>query len=158
MRCTDHDRTYTAHRLQATLTPAQTAILVHLLRTLLSRLDDSLAFTWELLCEAVSNSGLDRCLRHRGVGNLKALKSYVPSYSYMNVKHPPRMADITRENYLLVAVDRATRWVFVAIKNKKNTASTHSFMNPRYKACSINNYQVPDLRRQGIHGKTVCRT
>jgi hypothetical protein len=42
-------------------------------KTLLLPLDDLLAVTREFLCAEVSRSGLDRCLRRYGVGNLRAL-------------------------------------------------------------------------------------
>ena len=42
-------------------------------------LDDLLAVTREFLCPAVSRSGLDRCLRRHGVGNLRALKPAQPA-------------------------------------------------------------------------------
>ena len=91
------DRSHTAHRLQTTLTSAQETIVVHLRRTLLLPLDDLLAVTREFLCPDVSRSGLDRCLRRHGVGNLhalkpatpqephKAFKSYEPGYLHMDV-------------------------------------------------------------------------
>jgi hypothetical protein len=68
------DRSHTAHRLQTTLTPGQEAIVVYLRKTLLLSLDDLLAVTREFLCPAVSRSGLDRCLRRHGVGNLRTLR------------------------------------------------------------------------------------
>ena len=97
------DRSHTAHRLQTVLTPAQESIVVELRRTLLLPLDDLLAVTREFLCAEVSRSGLDRCLRRHGVGNLNALKpaqprpahksfkSYVPGYLHMDVKYLPQM-------------------------------------------------------------------
>ena len=127
------DRSHTAHRLQTTLTSAQETIVVHLRRTLLLPLDDLLAVTREFLCPDVSRSGLDRCLRRHGVGNLhalkpatpqephKAFKSYEPGYLHMDVKYLPQMQDETKRRYLFVAIDRATRWVFVAIKKDKNS-------------------------------------
>ena len=72
------DRSHTAHRLQTILTPAQETVVVHLRRTLLLPLDDLLAVTREFLCPDVSRSGLDRCLRRHGVGNLNALKPATP--------------------------------------------------------------------------------
>lgn len=92
------DRSHTAHRLQTTLSPAQEAVVVQLRRSLLLPLDDLLAVTREFICENVSRSGLDRCLRRHGVGNLhalkpvqpkpahKAFKSYEPGYLHMDVK------------------------------------------------------------------------
>ena len=69
-----YDRPHTAHRLQTTLTPGQEALVVYLRRALLLPLDDLLAVTREFLCPEVSRSGLDRCLRRHGVGNLRALR------------------------------------------------------------------------------------
>ena len=143
------DRPHTAHRLQTTLTPAHEAIAVELRKTLLLPLDDLLAITREFLCKDVSRSGLDRCLRRHGVGNLaalqpatpkpphKAFKAYEPGYLHMDVKYLPQMADETRRRYLFVAIDRATRWVFVAVKNNKTAASARSFLKALHKACPI---------------------
>lgn len=144
-----HDRSHTAHRLQTTLTPAQEAVVVQLRQTLLLPLDDLLAVTREFLCERVSRSGLDRCLRRHGVGNLNALKPaapkashkafklYEPGYFHMDVKYLPQMADERRRRYLFVAIDRATRWVFVAIKHDKSVASARSFLQALHQASPI---------------------
>ena len=144
-----HDRSHTAHRLQTVLNPAQEQIVVYLRRHLLLPLDDLLAVTREFLCPQVSRSGLDRCLRRHGVGNLKQLlpppekashkpfKSYVPGYVHVDVKYLPQMADETKRRYLFVAIDRATRWVFVAFKPQKTAAAARSFLASLYKACPI---------------------
>ena len=143
------DRSHTAHRLQTQLTPAQESVVVHLRRTLLLPLDDLLAVTREFICESVSRSGLDRCLRRHGVGNLhalkpkepaqphKAFKSYEPGFLHMDVKYLPQMQDETQRRYLFVAIDRATRWVFVAIKPNKTAASARAFLKALHKACPI---------------------
>ena len=148
-RDTFTDRSHTAHSLQTTLTPAQEAVVVELRRMLLLPLDDLLAITREFLCADVSRSGLDRCLQRHGVGNLKALKpavakqpdkafkSYVPGYLHMDIKYLPQMADETARRYLFVAIDRATRWVFIAIKGNKRASSARSFLNALHKACPI---------------------
>lgn len=144
-----HDRSHTAHRLQTNLTPAQEAIVVYLRRHLLLPLDDLLAVTREFLCPTVSRSGLDRCLRRHGVGNLrsllpvaekpahKAFKAYLPGYLHMDVKYLPQMADENTRRYLFVAIDRATRWVFIAIKPNKTAASAKAFLRALHKACPI---------------------
>lgn len=143
------DRSHTAHRLQTQLTNAQEAVVVHLRRTLLLPLDDLLAVTKEFICPSVSRSGLDRCLRRHGVGNLnalkpatpqephKAFKSYEPGYLHVDVKYLPQMQDETNRRYLFVAIDRATRWVFVAIKGNKTAASAKAFLGALHKACPI---------------------
>ena len=80
------DRSHTAHRLQTTLTPAQEVVVVELRRMLLLPLDDLLAITREFLNPDVSRSGLDRCLRRHGVGNLNALKQTGPKIAHKSFK------------------------------------------------------------------------
>jgi hypothetical protein len=121
---------HAAHHLQTTLNSAQELIVVQLRKTLLLPLDDLLAVTREFLCAQVSRSGLDRCLRRHGVGNLRALlpeqsqerakgfKPYEPGYVHVDIKYLPQMPDETGCRYLFVAIDRATRWVFVQIKTR----------------------------------------
>lgn len=143
------DRSHTAHRLQTVLTPAQETVVVHLRRTLLLPLDDLLAVTREFICPNVSRSGLDRCLRRHGAGNLnalkprepavahKAFKSYEPGYVHIDVKYLPQMQDESQRRYLFVAIDRATRWVFVQFKANKTAASARAFLKALHKACPI---------------------
>jgi hypothetical protein len=95
------DRSHTPHRLQTTLSPFQESVAVALLKTLLVSLDDLLAVVQELLNPHVSRSGLDRCLRRHGVGNLRDLKvkeakpkrsvfmAYKPGYLHIDVKYLP---------------------------------------------------------------------
>ena len=72
------------------------------LRTaLLVSLDDLLAVVREFLNPNASRSGLDRCLRRHGVGNLRdlkakavkpkhsAFKAYEPGYIHIDVKYLP---------------------------------------------------------------------
>ncbi|WP_428003790.1 IS481 family transposase [Acidovorax sp.] len=143
------DRSHTAHRLQTVLTPAQEAVVVHLRRTLLLPLDDLLAVTREFLSPDVSRSGLDRCLRRHGAGNLndlkprgpvvthKAFKSYEPGYVHVDVKYLPQMREESSRRYLFVAIDRATRWVFVQLKANMTGASAQAFLKALHKACPI---------------------
>ncbi|ANX03372.1 IS481 family transposase [Immundisolibacter cernigliae] len=144
-----YDRPHTAHRLQTTLTPGQEAIVVYLRRALLLPLDDLLAVTREFLCPDVSRSGLDRCLRRHGVGNLRALrpapdkavsktfKTYVPGFVHVDVKYLPQMADEDRRRFLFVAIDRATRWVYVALKADKSARSARAFLSALATACPV---------------------
>jgi transposase InsO family protein len=144
-----HDRSHTAHRLQTQLTPAQEVVVVHLRRTLLLPLDDLLAVTREFICDRVSRSGLDRCLRRHDMGKLnalkprepaapyKAFKHYEPGYVHVDVKYLPQMHGESQRRYLFVAIDRATRWVFVQIKANKTAASARAFLNALHKACPI---------------------
>ena len=143
------DRSHTAHRLQTTLTPAQEAVAVSLRKTLLVSLDDLLAVVREFLNPDVSRSGLDRCLRRHGVGNLRDLKvkdarpkhsgfkAYEPGYIHIDVKYLPQMEDQTSRRYLFVAIDRANRWVFIRIYNNKTAANARRFLRDLERACPI---------------------
>ena len=143
------DRSHTAHRLQTTLTPAQEAVAVSLRKTLLVSLDDLLAVVREFLNPDASRSGLDRCLRRHGVGNLRDLKvkdarpkhsgfkAYEPGYIHIDVKYLPQMEDQTSRRYLFVAIDRATRWVFIRIYNNKTAANARRFLRDLERACPI---------------------
>ena len=115
---------------------------MYLSRTL--PLDDILAVTREFLNEGVSRSGLSRCLRRHGVGDLAALKpkapalvhrsfkSDVPGFVHTDIEYLPQMADKTSRSYLFVAIDRATQ-----IKKDKSAASARSFLDALHKACRI---------------------
>jgi len=144
-----HDRSHTPHHLQTTLTPAQEAVAVELRKTLLVSLDDLLAVVREFLNPNVSRSGLDRCLRRHGVGSLRDLKAkdekpkhsgfkaYEPGYIHIDVKYLPRMANETSRGYLFVAIDRATRRVFIAIYRNKTAANARRFLRDLERACPI---------------------
>lgn len=143
------DGSHTPHRLQTTLTPTQESIVVYLRRTLLLPLDDLLAVTREFLCPDVSRSGLDRCLRRHGAGNLRNLmpkpdkpvhkpfKAYEPGYIHIDIKYLPQMPDEKSRRYLFVAIDRATRWVFIALKANKTVDCARQFLQELHQACPI---------------------
>ena len=67
----------------------------------------------------------------------KAFKSYEPGFIHIDVKYLPQMPGETTRRYLFVAIDRATRWVFVQIKSHKTAAAARSFLNALHKACPI---------------------
>ncbi|XZG71924.1 IS481 family transposase [Chitinibacteraceae bacterium HSL-7] len=149
-RDTVHDQSHTAHRLQTTLTQAQEAVAVELRKLLHMGLDDLLIVVREFLNPAVSRAGLGRCLARHGVGNLRTLtpaapsprskpfKDYAPGFVHVDVKYLPQMADETSRRYLFVAIDRATRWVFVQIKPNKTAAAARSFLSALTKAAPFN--------------------
>ena len=137
-----HDGSHRPHRLHTTLTPAQELVVIELRRTLLLPLDDLLAVTREFLHPDVSRSGLDRCLRRHGVSNLQALipppaageaptktfKDYEPGFVHVDIKYLPQMPDEDAHRYLFVAIDRASRWVYVEMLDAKTAANAAGFL------------------------------
>jgi transposase len=143
-RGTTEDGSHTPHRLQTTLNAGQEEIVVYLRTQLRLSLDDLLAAVREFIEPAMSRSALDRLLRRRGINRLpepevtptqvKSFKAYEPGYVHMDVKYLPQMQDETTRRYVFVAIDRATRWVFIAIKSHKTAASARAFLNALHKA------------------------
>ena len=147
-RCRDqvHDGSHRPHRLNTTLTEAQEAVVVAVRELLLLPLDDLLVVAWEFLNPNLSRSALDRCLRRHGVNNLKAMlreqegeaasdkpyksfKDYEPGFVHVDIKYLPQMAGESARSYLFVAIDRATRWVYLEIRKDKSARSARAFLN-----------------------------
>ena len=64
-------------------------------------------------------------------------KAYEPGYIHIDVKYLPQMADETSRRYLFVAIDRATRWVFIRIFKAKTAANARRFLRDLERACPM---------------------
>ena len=141
-RVEQDDLSHCPHTLKTTLTPVQEVIVAELRRTLLLPLDDLLQVTRTFINPDVSRSGLNRCLRRLGIANLRALqpeeegrnrpvktfKDYEPGFIHVDIKYLPRMPDETERRYLFVAIDRASRWVYLRIYKNQSEASSVDFL------------------------------
>jgi hypothetical protein len=58
----------------------------------------------------------------------KGFKDYTPGFVHMDVKYLPQMADEDQRTYLFVAIDRATRWVYLERLPDKSAASARGFL------------------------------
>jgi len=67
----------------------------------------------------------------------KPFKAYEPGYLHVDVKYLPQMADEDRRRYLFVAIDRATRWVFVRIYTAKTAANASRFLRDLERAAPM---------------------
>jgi transposase InsO family protein len=89
--------------------------------------------------------------KHNGecVGNLRdlqaraarpkgsAFKACEPGYLHVDVKYLPQMADESSSRYLFVAIDRATRWVFIRIFKARTAANARRCLRDLERACPI---------------------
>nr|BAL54747.1 transposase [uncultured beta proteobacterium] len=100
--------------MQTTLTEAQELVIVEVRKLLLLPLDDLLVLARTFLNPNLSRSALDRCLRRHGVSNLRALQK--------------KRESIKQRRYLFVAIDRATRWVYLEIHEDKSAESATRFL------------------------------
>jgi transposase InsO family protein len=147
------DRSHRPHVLSTTLSPAEEAIAVELRKMLLLPLDDLLVITREFINAKASRAGLDRCLRRHGISDLnklrqqqsqepgqskaKSFKDYEPGFVHIDIKYLPQMPDESQRCYLFVAIDRATRWVFVKIYADQSEVSSCDFLWRLYKAAPM---------------------
>ena len=103
-------------------------------------LDDLLALTKVYRCPDVSRSGLDRCLRRHGVGNLRAMlpkegraghqriKATEPGFFHMDIKYLPQMPGETKRRHPFIAIERTTRMVFHKVMPAKTAACAQRFL------------------------------
>ncbi|NWO09396.1 IS481 family transposase [Chromohalobacter salexigens] len=142
-RSTQHDRSHTRHNLLTTLSPAQEEIVVALREYLRLSVDDLLVVAKEFLHPALSRSALQRLLRRRGMPSLatlekqeraaqqpshKPFKAYEPGYLHVDVKYLPQMPDEDQKRYLFVAIDRATRWVYLEVRQHQSARDAKDFL------------------------------
>ena len=59
----------------------------------------------------------------------KSFKDYEPGFVHIDIKHLPQMADESSRRYLFVAIDRATQWVTLKIREDKSARSARTFLN-----------------------------
>jgi len=119
-----------ARTLHMTLSAAQEAIVLALRQSLYLLLDDLLFITKPHINADVSRSRIARLLKREVMARLedvipkaedrtiapkKALKDYKPGFIHIDMKYLPKMLDETTRRYLFVAIDRATRWVFMHV-------------------------------------------
>jgi len=137
------DRSHRAHTLHTTLSATQEAIVLSLRQSLYLPLDDLLYITREYINAAVSRAGIARLLKREGMSRLediipkaegetlspkKTFKDYEPGFVHIDIKYLPQMPDETSRRYLFVAIDRATRWVFLHIYGDMTDKSSVDFL------------------------------
>ena len=112
-------------------------------KTLLISLDDLLAVVREFLNPNASRSGMDRCLRRHGVGNLRALKvkeakpkhsafkAYEPGYLHIDVNYLPYLLGSTLRKrlpaYPIDALPRQLKF-YRQLRDRKNGAYSKHYV------------------------------
>jgi transposase-like protein len=148
------DRSHRPHQIHTALTPIQEEIVVELRRTLLLTVDDLLVVTREFIKADMARSSLIRLLARHRVNRLqdlyagqseepeadkpKTFKDYEPGYIHVDIKYLPNMPDDPQKRYLLVAIDRATRWVYLEVIHDKGAETTAGFIRRLHDKCPVN--------------------
>ena len=131
------------HNINSSLLDWQEALVVDLRTTFLLTLDDLLILCRKSILPTLSRSALLRCLKRHNVNDLnvlmpvkdngdaknkKTFKDYEPGYIHVDVKYLPKMPDEENRKYLFVAIDRASRWVYLDIFPDKSAKSAETFL------------------------------
>ena len=120
----------------------QEALIVELRTTFLLPFDSLLAVVQKFIRSDCRKGALERLLKRNNVNTLKSLipqeegqaqpvksfKNYAPGFVHVDVKYLPQMADEADRKYLFVAIDRASRWVYMDIMPDKSAQSAKTFL------------------------------
>jgi len=98
----------------------------------------------EFLKPDLSRSALERCLKRHGVSDLKAMKAeqlgedaqppkkafkdYQVGFVHVDIKYLPKLPEETQRRYLYVAIDRASRWVYLEVRADRKQRSARAFV------------------------------
>jgi len=134
------DRSARPHKLPWRATDEERAIVCALRRATGFPLDD-LTFVVSHFLPHLNRDAVYRILRAEGLNRLPpseqtrkphgTFKDYQVGFVHVDVKHLPKLRDrdgSLRKRYLYVAIDRASRFVHLAVKDDETTASAVAFL------------------------------
>ncbi len=141
-RTTVGDRSHTPKRLTVSLSPMEEALVCELRMRLQLPLDDITEVMHRCLNPKLSRSAIHRCLK-RHVLNRRPKPAKPPvgvfeqasvGFIHIDIKHLPALE--RRKSYAFVAIDRATRYVYVeficgAMPRPRRPSSTASSLTSR---------------------------
>jgi transposase InsO family protein len=140
------DRSARPHKLPWKASEEERAIVCALRRATGFPLDD-LTFVVAHFLPHLNRDAVYRILKAEGLNRLPpsdqarkphgTFKAYEVGFVHLDVKHLPKLRDrdgVTRKRYLYVAIDRASRFVHLAVKNDETTASAVAFLKEAIKA------------------------
>jgi transposase InsO family protein len=129
------DRSTRPHRLTTPITDWEEALIIELRRSLALPLDDLVEAMRRCVNPKLSRSGIHRCLkRHHLAAHLTpdkappgAFQTDVPAgFIHIDVKYLPPLG--RRRGYAYVAIDRATRFVYLEILSNRRAATAAGFL------------------------------
>jgi transposase InsO family protein len=129
------DRSTRPHRLATTMTQWEEALIVELRRSLALPLDDIVEAMRRCINPALSRSAIHRCLQRHGLSaRLTAEKApavafhtHTPAgFIHLDIKYLPPLD--RRRSYAYVAIDRATRFVYLEILPDRRAVTAAAFL------------------------------
>lgn len=134
------DRSARPHKLAWRASDEERAIVCALRRSTGFPLD-ALTFVVSHFLPHLNRDAVYRILKAEGLNRLPpaekarkphgSFKNYEVGFIHVDVKHLPKLQDrdrVSRKRYLYVAIDRASRYVHLAVKDDETTASAVAFL------------------------------
>jgi transposase-like protein len=131
-----HDRAHTPHRLAISLSPTEERLVVELRTSLELPLDDIVEVMRRCVNARLSRSAIHRCLQRHGVSARPKRPTPKPGtfdvatpcgFIHLDLKYLPPLQ--RRRAYAFVAIDRATRYVYVEIHRDRRAATARAFLD-----------------------------
>src|SRR5882757_6253331 len=133
-RNTVADRSHRPKRLAISLSPVEETLVCELRTRLALPLDDIVEVMHRCLNPKLSRSAIHRCLRRNGLNQrpkpdkpaIGVFEQATVGFIHIDLKHLPALQ--RRKSYAFVAIDRATRYVYVEIHPKRDAKTAAGFL------------------------------
>jgi transposase InsO family protein len=134
-RTTTADRSHTPKRLAVSLSPLEEALVCELRTRLALPLDDITEVMRRCLNAKLSRSAIHRCLKRHGLSRrpepdrpaVGVFEQASVGFIHIDLKHLPALQK--RKSYAFVAIDRATRYVYLEIHPNRDAETAAGFLN-----------------------------
>lgn len=130
-----HDRSHRPHRLNTSLTQIEERLIGELRNSLELSLDDIVEVMRRCVNATLSRSAIYRCLRRQGLSKrpaeakhpLARFDTHAPlGFIHLDVKYLTALR--RKRAYVFVAIDRASRYVYVEIHLNRTAATAQAFL------------------------------
>jgi transposase len=134
-RTTTTDRSHTPKRLMISLSPMEEALVCELRTRLQLPLDDITEVMCRCVNEKLSRSAIHRCLVRHGLNRrpspdkplVGVFETATVGFIHVDLKHLPALEKL--KSYAFVAIDRATRYVYLEIHPGRDADTAAGFLN-----------------------------
>jgi IS30 family transposase len=133
-RTTVNDRSHQPHRMAISLSAMEETLVCELRTSLQLPLDDIVEVMRRCVNGKLSRSAIHRCLQRHGISQRKkpdkpsvgVFEQATVGFIHFDLKHLPALE--RHKSYAFVAIDRATRYVYVEILQKRDAKTSVGFL------------------------------
>jgi transposase InsO family protein len=133
-RTTVEDRSHTPKNLAISLTATEEMLVCELRAALQLPLDDIVEVMRRCVRQKLSRSAIHRCLQRHGISRrarperprIGTFEQATVGFIHIDLKHLPALE--RRKSYAYVAIDRATRYVYVEVHAKRDAETSAGFL------------------------------